>query len=129
MKNFFKLFGLIAIVAMIGMGLAGCKTEAENGGGGGIPADLLGLWSGTYDGSTTTTAEFKSDNTLVTKLGASAGTTYKVNGVSDGTVSIQSSGANTTDGTFRYAISGNTMTVSQKVGNGNAMYANSYTKQ
>ncbi|GHV59016.1 hypothetical protein AGMMS49579_26640 [Spirochaetia bacterium] len=29
MKNFFKLFGLIAIVAMIGIGLAGCDPEEE----------------------------------------------------------------------------------------------------
>ncbi|GHV04299.1 hypothetical protein FACS189485_09380 [Spirochaetia bacterium] len=30
MKNFFKLFGLIAIVAIIGIGLAGCPTEEED---------------------------------------------------------------------------------------------------
>ncbi|GHV86834.1 hypothetical protein AGMMS50255_1300 [Spirochaetia bacterium] len=129
--RFFGLPVIAALAAMLAAGLTftGCDTGGGDTttAGGGIPSELLGLWTGTYSGSTTT-AEFKSDNTLAITLGSSPASTYKVNGVSGGTVSIESSGANTTDGTFNYSISSNTMTVSAKTGTGNAMYANTYTK-
>ncbi|GHV96479.1 hypothetical protein AGMMS50293_27990 [Spirochaetia bacterium] len=39
MKNFIKIFGIIAIVAIIGIGLAGCKTDPDESGGS-WPAEL-----------------------------------------------------------------------------------------
>ncbi|GHV94999.1 hypothetical protein AGMMS50293_13190 [Spirochaetia bacterium] len=51
-KGFFKTLGIIVVAAVIGFGLAGCKTDAGDGDGGGagkltvtdIPAALNGKW-------------------------------------------------------------------------------------
>ena len=41
MKNFFKLFGIIAIVAVIGFSMTACDDGSDSGGGGN---PLLGTW-------------------------------------------------------------------------------------
>jgi hypothetical protein len=54
MKNFFKLFGLIAMVAIVGFSLLGCPTDGGGGGDGGddkLPTEL----------SITTYLDFSSD--------------------------------------------------------------------
>ena len=40
-KNKFKLLGIIAAVAVIGLSMAGC---GDNGGGRGVPEGLIGVW-------------------------------------------------------------------------------------
>ena len=45
MKNVFKLFGIIALVAVIGFSLAVCSGDDDGGGGGGgVPSGLIGNW-------------------------------------------------------------------------------------
>ena len=51
-KNKFKLFGIIAAVAVIGFSMAACEVEVNSGGGGrGVPAALLGVWEPTGGGT------------------------------------------------------------------------------
>jgi hypothetical protein len=51
MKNFFKFLGIIALVAVIGFSMAGCKTDDEESGdgGGGGSSDFTGTWEGTSE--------------------------------------------------------------------------------
>jgi hypothetical protein len=56
MKNFFKLFGIIALAAVIGFSMAACKTDDDggdggnggNGGGGGGGGGSNTIANGTY---------------------------------------------------------------------------------
>ncbi|GHV74574.1 hypothetical protein AGMMS49940_18760 [Spirochaetia bacterium] len=52
MKNFFKLFGVIALAAVIGIGLAGC----DGGGGGGTTTTYTAVQAGGISGSADSTA-------------------------------------------------------------------------
>jgi hypothetical protein len=48
MRNFFKLFGIIAFVAVIGLSMAACEGDDDDGGGGGSNSSsnpLIGTWS------------------------------------------------------------------------------------
>ena len=48
MRNLFKLLGIIALVAVIGFTMVGCKTDEDgDSGGGGSNSDIIGTWSGT----------------------------------------------------------------------------------
>ena len=45
MKNAIKLFGIIALVAVIGFSMVACGDDDDDGGGGGlVPAELQGRW-------------------------------------------------------------------------------------
>jgi len=60
MKNFFKLLGIIALVAVIGFSMAACKNDDE---GGGTDPALNGTWVQTItSGSYTYTTEIKLNN-------------------------------------------------------------------
>ena len=123
-----------ALVSM--MMLAGCPTEEDSTGGegGGVPAELIGKWEGTT-GDTYAQGkyiEFTSDKKLLVRATETGNaTTYTVTSVSGGTVEIQSAGANTSDGSFKYTL--NTakteMTVSDRSMNGNSVGYATYTKQ
>ena len=43
MKNYLKLFGIIAIVAVIGFSMTSCDNDDD--GGNGIPVELVGMWA------------------------------------------------------------------------------------
>jgi hypothetical protein len=51
MKNILKILGIIALVAVIGLGMAACGDGGDNGGGGGggnvAWADIVGDWTST----------------------------------------------------------------------------------
>ena len=62
MKRFAKLFGILALAAVIGFSMVSCSSDGDgsgdggnggNGGGGGgggsIPSDLVGTWDGLSD--------------------------------------------------------------------------------
>jgi hypothetical protein len=67
MKNFFKLFGIIALVAVIGFLMVGCETETDtdtDDGNGGL---LNGVWNRgdivvTFNGSNGVFTEVNSDS-------------------------------------------------------------------
>jgi hypothetical protein len=72
-KNIWKLFGIIALVAVIGLGLAGCPTEDDDGGGGipGIPwpAEYQNTtWTRTGQGDEAVKVEFRTSDLTVTKF-------------------------------------------------------------
>jgi hypothetical protein len=56
MKNVFKILGVIALVAVIGFGVAACKSDdddddGDGGGGGLVPKELKGNWLRDTEGS------------------------------------------------------------------------------
>ena len=51
MKNLFKIFGIIALVAIIGLTM-GCQTDDD--GGGGSVSPFVGTWVGTVQGAPAT---------------------------------------------------------------------------
>ena len=61
MKNKFKLFGIIAMVAIIGFSMVSCGEP----GGGGIPSDLVGTWDGTGIGGANQIIKFTSTQIFV----------------------------------------------------------------
>jgi len=73
MKNFFKILGIIATVAIIGFSIVGCS----NGGGGGNNNVIPAEWTGTYTGGTTK-FNLKPD-------GSGVVTGWTGGGISDGT--------------------------------------------
>jgi hypothetical protein len=84
MKNTIKLIGIIAVAVIIGFSMAACDN---NGGGGGIPAELVAAWysdangNGIVDGVEGIVAiyDFKSDGKLVVS-GADTGLIFSVSG-------------------------------------------------
>jgi hypothetical protein len=48
MKNFIKLYGIIALTAVIGFSMAGCKNDDDDGSGGG-GVDWVGKWVNVAD--------------------------------------------------------------------------------
>jgi hypothetical protein len=51
MKNFFKLMGIIAFAAVIGVSMAACGGDDDDGGGGGGGSNsFVGTWTGTMGG-------------------------------------------------------------------------------
>ncbi|GHU01713.1 hypothetical protein AGMMS49960_12460 [Betaproteobacteria bacterium] len=108
MKNFFKLgffkaCGVIALAAIIGIGLAGCDPNGGGGGGGGDP-DLAGTititpsgtvatgreLTATYDGTETVDFQWKKDETNVPTGGT--GTTYTPSAAGSYTVTVSATG-------------------------------------
>ena len=119
MKNLFKVFGIIALVAVIGFSFSACSGKDDggnNGGGGSYSGPLLGKWyiSQEY-------ADFDWKNSPYADNEGNA-TMYEFN--SDGTISI---GGTKTTNTFTatantltmnnnpasasYSISGNVLTI------------------
>jgi len=110
MKNLFKLFGIIAIVAVIGFSMAACGDDDGGGGennnnnnpGGGNNVNVVGTWEG--DGYI---FQFSEDYTFIYDKGAGfdAGNsgTYTVSG---NTITMKQNGTTYRTGT----INGNTMT-------------------
>jgi hypothetical protein len=52
MKNTIKLFGIIAVVAVIGLSFAACGDGAGGGGGGGTTATVSGTYTATTEEDT-----------------------------------------------------------------------------
>jgi hypothetical protein len=99
------------------------------------PLNMSGKWEGTVGGGSLAQGkyiEFTSDNKLLIRQSATgAVTTFTVTSVSGGTVSIQSSGANTPNGSFKYSLNAakTEMTVSDRTGNGDSVGYTTYTKR
>jgi len=49
MKNFFKLFGIIALAAVIGFSMAACGGDDDDDDGGGGGPSFDGTWTGAYN--------------------------------------------------------------------------------
>jgi len=132
MKNVFKLIGIVALVAAIGVSFAACDDgnggstggTPTGGGGGGSSANVVGTWKGTYtekisglDLPTEMTWVFGADrtwsgSTVTFGMTITAVGTYTVSG---NTVTI----TNTTHGaTDTATVSGNTMTAPVRNGTG-----------
>ena len=45
MRNLFKLFGIIVLVAVIGFSMVACDDDSGNSGDSGSPNPLIGTWS------------------------------------------------------------------------------------
>ncbi|WP_461247712.1 hypothetical protein, partial [Treponema sp. R6D11] len=56
MKNFFKVLGVIALVAVIGFSMAACGSYDDDSGGGGSleGGGLSGTWVSDWNGNTIT---------------------------------------------------------------------------
>jgi hypothetical protein len=99
MKKFFKLFGIIAFVAIIGFSMAACDSGGDDGG-----LNLTGTtWTSTQDGDTFTLT-FTTDTTARLEYpGGTFNGTYTLNGNS-GTITW-------TYGTvYNFVVNGNTLT-------------------
>ena len=78
MKNVFKLFGIIALLAVIGFSMAGCKNDDDGGGGG--SGGLSGTWKGNVAGLTATVTITSSGWTM-SAPGFSDSGTYIMDGI------------------------------------------------
>ena len=101
MKNVFKLFGIIALVAVIGFSMAGCKND-DDGGGGGDSNPFIGTWKSSNGYVMVFSA---SSFTITSASGNVESGSYTQNGNS-ATMTV-SSGANFGQ-TFNVTISGGT---------------------
>ena len=126
MKNSIKLFGIIAMVAIIGFSMTACDNGSTGGGGGKVPEALRGNWlrdsegterhlKFTKDGWGTKTGSF--DDVGIYKIVTSA-TVNKIE--------WEYKQANMT-GSFNYSISGSTLTISN--GGNQDPGEGTYTKQ
>jgi len=113
MKNTTKFFGIIALIAIIGLSVVACgdlssdNTGEENdGGGGGIPSELVGEWAAKANPSEML-FKITSDGTF-TSTGQSGGDFDKIS-VSGKTVEIKLSG--TLVASFDYSISNGEMDI------------------
>jgi hypothetical protein len=119
--------GIIAFVAVINFGLAGCKTD-DDGGGGGSDTALVAKWYITqaYADSQDNfyvAYEFTSDGKLgISTASVDAGLTYTA---SSGTITVKSAGY--TVGTATYSIAGTELTLSN-VGSSTLMAGTYYKK-
>ena len=107
MKNTKKILGIIAIVAIIGIGFTACGDGG--GGGGNVPAILIGRWNG--DDNTNQKLLFTADKLFV--CNATAEPTYEHTNITfpqAGTIRHQI--GNHLIGTAQYSVSGNTLTIS-----------------
>ncbi|MDR1445277.1 MAG: hypothetical protein LBI90_00130 [Treponema sp.] len=87
-KSLVLLLRIITIVALTGFSLAGCKTDAGDGGDGGgdIPSELVAIWYFDFNGNgvvdegedITPAYEFKADGTLL--VAGVSGYSFTVNG-------------------------------------------------
>jgi len=77
MKNNFKLFGIVVLIAAIGFSVMSCNNGSNNGTGGG---GLSGTWRGTIQGQTATVV-LTATNWTFTIHGLSDQGTYTVDGI------------------------------------------------
>jgi len=105
MKNTIKVFGVIALVVMIGFSMAACSNSSNSdggGGGGGLEGNGV-VWDNTlisgvgyvFKGGTLYAATILGDSWAAAKYGTYTGTTIDI----------------PDEGTFTYTISGNTLTL------------------
>jgi hypothetical protein len=112
MKNTFKWFVVIAIVAAIGFSMAACDDGSSgpggvNTGGNTGGSGLVGKWyasQGMADAGGTPAWEFRSDGRLI--YGGSMNYTYTA---TSNTISVSVQG--TFIGTYNYTISGNVLKI------------------
>ena len=105
MKNIVKLFGIIALVALIGFSMASCGKDDDSGSGG-SDSSLVGTWT---DGSLTVTCTASTWNAVYTGQGSWSGS-YTTNG---NTATLTETNGNK----FGTAtISGNSMTIASTYG-------------
>ena len=104
MKNRIKLFGIIVMLAIIGLAMIACDLDLDNT----IPAELVGQWYHPVTDSLviTITADGKLTRVNVT---------YNVS-VSGKTITVTEIADSSSKGTFDYSISGNIMTLSNGTG-------------
>jgi hypothetical protein len=104
--NIWKLLGIIAFVAVINFGLAGCKTDADDDddGAGSIPTELVGKWGK----SSVTAFEIKADRSGTWGDPASGGVACSWN-VSGNRLTFTYSGQS---GSIEYSVSGDKLTLS-----------------
>jgi hypothetical protein len=113
MKNLFKVFGIIALVAVIGFSFAACGDGGGGGsGGGGNPQTAT--YTGTSDGTVYTlkitekTARYAAQNGDAYELsGGSKKSTGTVDNITGGVLTLKPSNAATT---FTATVSGNSLT-------------------
>jgi hypothetical protein len=107
-SNILKLFGIIALVAVINLGLAGCKTDADDdgggGGGGSIPTELVGTWG--KSGQTLFVIKADGSGTWGDPSVSGVACTWSVSG---NRLTFSYSGAS---GSIEYSVSGNKLTLS-----------------
>jgi hypothetical protein len=141
MKKLWKIFGIIALVGVIGLGMAGCKTDGGGDdttpsgggggggggtGGGGIPSELVAIWYTDTNNNKqvdeyedmVAAYEFKGDGTLLV-AGQNMGVTFSVSGDQ-----ITMSGATTS---ITFSINGNALTLSGSTASG--FVAGNYAKK
>lgn len=132
--DFLKVIGMIALAAVIGIGLAGCPTEDDSGGGGGdiVPAELQGNWLRDTDGTEKylvfTGSRWGTDSDSFTDAKDDAG--WVITSVAAGKVEYQSEyyPHMDTKGSFNYAIAGTKLTISNS-DHESHMSNGTYTKQ
>ena len=93
MKNLLKIFGIIALVAVIGFSMVACDNGTTSGGGGGLVLDSGWAWTDFF--------AYGAEN--------SDGYIFRANGT---VLSINNyDGPWKVDGTFTYTVSGNIITM------------------
>ncbi|MDR2094702.1 MAG: hypothetical protein LBP76_04185 [Treponema sp.] len=122
MKKIYKFWGVIAIVAIIGLALAGCDngTTSGNGNNNNTGSDITGTYSGSTDGAnyTVTIASTTWTLSVTGSRNFSDSGIYTRNG---NTATLRSSRSNIDVGTA--TINGNSLTV---VLNRNTYYPGTY---
>ena len=74
MKNVLKAFGVIALVAIIGFSMAGCKNDDDGGGGGGGGGNTINLsLNGTWESDHGIVISIYSGKAVFTNIDAFAG--------------------------------------------------------
>ena len=114
MKNSIKLFGVIAMVAIIGFSMAACDN-GSTGGGGKVPEELRGKWLGNDGGPIY--LFFNADGWDLDYIDFPTTITYKVKSVSGNTVNWNHAQyGDPPSGSFKYSISSDVLTISEKNG-------------
>ena len=104
MKNKLKLLGIIAVVAVIGFSMVGCDN-GNNGGGYGVPSELIGSWTN----AAFRDLEFRADGWMHYSLGLASGSALV--GTSGSRISGGGIGFN-----FALSNNNNTLTITNESG-------------
>ena len=130
-RSLVLLLRIITIVALTGFSLAGCKTDAGDGGNGGgdIPGELVAIWyvdsngNGVVDAGEDTSPvyEFRADGTLL--VAGMSGYSFTVNGDK---ITLVAAGVAATD-SITFKIEGKKLTLNGSSASGFA--AGNYVKK